>query len=91
MPSCCAKPSVKIIRVGDFDAGVMGLDDVFQSVLAAGVVDEDELGNKLLTLVRKAGNYVASSREREYRAALLREYNSFKKTFERARSHPSEK
>jgi hypothetical protein len=87
MKPCCAKPFVRIIRVGDFEAGIMGLDDVFRKMWAAGVVNEDELGNNLLALVRNEGNYITPSREREYRLALLREYEIFKDTFERSVTH----
>ncbi len=75
--SCCGRPAVTIIRVADFEAGIAGLESAFLNVYVSGVEKEEELMNGLLREVRALGNYIAPSREDEYRRALLREYRAF--------------
>jgi len=75
--SCCAKPLVRIIRVGDVEAGLMGLDQAIQNVYIVGINNEEEIKNELLKYVRDSGNYISPSRENDYKDALLREYSNF--------------
>jgi hypothetical protein len=74
--SCCGRPVATIIRVADFDAGIMGLENAFLNVYRCGVEKEEELMNELLKEVRAQGNYISPSREDEYKKALLREYRT---------------
>jgi len=72
--ACCPQPSVRIIKVADFEAGLRGLDDVLRAVHARGLIDEEALRRDLLAEIRKFGNYISPARESEYALALLREY-----------------
>jgi len=75
--SCCGKPVAKIIRVADFEAGLIGLDQAFHNVYIAGLNGEEDVKQELLRLIRDFGNYISSSRENDYKEALLREYKSY--------------
>jgi len=66
-----------MIKVGEIDVGIMGLNRVFQEIATLGITDETRLKDELVASVRKAGNYIAKSKEQDYREALLREYKSF--------------
>ncbi len=82
---CCAKPLTRIIKVGNFEAGLMGLDDALGSVMTQSIGNEDELARTLLEMLKKSGNYIAPSKEEEYKAALLREYKAYRANAERQR------
>jgi hypothetical protein len=71
---CCAKPVARIIKVGDNEVGLIGLDETFRIVYGLGVQDEELLKEELLAWIKKFGNYVPPSRESVYHEALLREY-----------------
>ena len=75
--SCCGKPVAKIIKVGELEAGLIGLDQALHNVYSAGVNGEEEIKEELLRLIRDFGNYVSSSREDDYKQALLREYKNY--------------
>src|SRR5512143_1714256 len=75
--SCCGNPVARIIRVADFDAGVLGLETAFLNVYLSGAEKEEELMDGLLKEVKARGNYIAPSRENDYKTALLREYRAF--------------
>jgi|GEM_PF-1868526 len=75
--SCCAKPVTRIIKVADFEAGLLGLDQALHNVYIAGANGEEEIKQELLRRIRDFGNYVAPSREEAYKEALLREYKLY--------------
>ena len=75
--SCCAKPITRTIKVADFEAGLIGLDQAILNVYIAGVKGDEEIKNELLKWVRDFGNYVTPSREEDYKRALLREYKTY--------------
>ncbi|MCX6132645.1 MAG: hypothetical protein NTU47_02430 [Ignavibacteriales bacterium] len=75
--SCCVKPITRIIKVADFEAGLLGLDQALRNVCTSGVTGEEEIKQDLLRLIRDFGNYVSPSSENEYTKALLREYKSY--------------
>ncbi len=75
--SCCGRPSTTIIRVADFDAGILGLEAAILNVYVSGAEKEEELKEALLREVKAQGNYIAPSRENDYRRALLREYVTY--------------
>jgi hypothetical protein len=75
--SCCGKPVAKIIKVGDLEAGLIGLDQALYNVYSAGVNGEEEVKLELLRLVRDFGNYISPSRESDYKEALFREYRNY--------------
>lgn len=75
--SCCGRPSATIIRVADFDAGILGLQTAILNVYVSGAEKEEELMDALLREVKALGNYIAPSRENDYKTALLREYGAF--------------
>ncbi len=75
--SCCGKPIAKIIRVADFEAGLIGLDQALHNVYIAGLNGEEDVKQELLRLIKDFGNYVSPSRENDYKQALLREYKSY--------------
>jgi len=51
--------------------------------LPLGLDDEEQIKNELLQYIRHFGNYVAPSRENDYKEALLREYRKFCAAVER--------
>ena len=75
--SCCAKPVGRIIKVGQFEAGLVGLDEIFQRVLVSGLNDDCRLQEGLVALARQHGNYIAPAVEALYKEALIREYKLF--------------
>ena len=84
--SCCGKPDAKIIKVGDLEAGLIGLDQAFHNVYVAGVNGEEEIKQELLRWIRDFSNYISPSRENDYKQALLREYIRYVASQENARS-----
>jgi len=81
--SCCAKPIARTIKIADFEAGLMGLDQAILNVYVAGMKSDEEIQKELLKWVRDFGNYVTPSREEDYKRALLREYKSYVGQLER--------
>ncbi len=81
---CCSKPITRIIKVADFEAGLIGLDQALQDVAGQGLIDEEDIQRELLHRIKEFGNYISSSREGDYRKALLREYRAY--TLNRNRS-----
>jgi hypothetical protein len=75
--SCCARPIARIVAVGNFEAGIVGLDSALASVYESGIDNDDQIATVLIKSVREFGNYVSSSAESEYKSALLREYRGF--------------
>lgn len=84
--SCCAKPITRIIKVAEFEAGLMGLDQALQNVYISGVTGEEEIKQELLRWIRDFGNYVSPSRENDYNEALLREYKNYDANLQREAS-----
>jgi hypothetical protein len=84
--SCCGKPLARIIRVADFEAGLVGLDQAILNVYATGIRDEEEIKQELLRLIRDFGNYISPSRENDYKQALLREYKRYVASLQRESS-----
>ena len=74
---CCSKPKATIVKVGTFDAGIVGLEEIFKGMLASGKNDDQSLGKELVASARQHGNYIAASVETLYEQALLREYRLF--------------
>jgi hypothetical protein len=74
---CCTQPIAKIIRVADFEAGIVGLEEAFVNVCRGEARDEEQLKAELLSCAREFGNYISPSREADYQEALLREYKKF--------------
>jgi hypothetical protein len=81
--SCCAKPTVRIIKVAEFEAGLVGLDEALRNVYISGVEDEAEIERDLLRWIKDFGNYIAPARESDYKRALLREYRMYVNDTER--------
>ncbi len=77
MGSCCAKPSVSIIKIGETEAGIRGLQSILESAMKSGINDEEKLKTELLAHARDNGNFIAASVEQTYKDALLREFRSF--------------
>ena len=84
--SCCRKPVARIIKVADFEAGLVGLDQTFQNVFISGVKGEEEIKQQLLRSIRDFGNYISPSRENDYKQALLREHKSYVASLQREAS-----
>lgn len=74
---CCSRPIGKIIKVGQSQAGLVGLDEIFQRVLVSGLNDDHRLKEELIALARQRGNYIAPAVEELYKEALVREYTLF--------------
>ena len=74
---CCPKSNPTIIKVGTFQAGILGLDEILRAVLASGLKDDQSLKKALVAAARKNGIFIASGVETTYEQALLREYRSF--------------
>jgi len=92
-PSCCAKPITRIIKVAEFEAGLVGLDKALRNVYISGADDEADIRRDLLKWIKDFGNYISPSRENDYKEALFREYRAYVIEVERegkeegARSH----
>jgi len=74
---CCPKPIARIIKVGKFEAGLLGLDLALRNVLVSGRENEEEIQRDLLQWIKEFGNYVPPSTENDYKEALLREYRKY--------------
>ncbi len=74
---CCDKPIAKIVKIGDIEVGIIGLEETFRHVYESGIEDEEYLKKELLSKIREFGNYVTPSREEIYKEALLLEYRKF--------------
>jgi hypothetical protein len=77
---CCERPNVRIIRVAEFEAGLVGLDRALNNVYISGLTNEEEIQRMLLKWIKEFGNYITLSRENDYRKALLREYREYLRT-----------
>jgi len=76
---CCGGGfQVTRITVGEkgYTVGIVGLRRIFEQLVAMGRALGEDTAEELLAMV-KARNYVPSSAEGKYRAALLREYAAF--------------
>jgi hypothetical protein len=74
---CCPKPIATIIKVGKFEAGLVGLDQALRNVYMSGLENEQEIQQSLLQRIKEFGNYVPPSTENDYNEALLREYRKY--------------
>ena len=68
---------MKIIKVEEFEAGLIGLDQAMRNVYLSGTVNEEEIQRDLLKWTKEFGNYITPSRENDYMKALLREYRKY--------------
>jgi hypothetical protein len=71
---CCQRPVAKVIKVGTFEAGIIGFEGIMKDLAESELSDEQELANQLLVRARKYGNYISSITEKLYEQALLREF-----------------
>lgn len=77
MGSCCGPSGVRIIKVGTFEAGIVGLEEILQA--AAGLRECDEvLAVRLVEQARTFGNYIPPASERLYAEAFLRELRAYR-------------
>lgn len=77
MGSCCGPSSVKIINVGSFEAGIVGLEEILRA--AANLRESDEaLASQLVAQARTFGNYIPPASERLYAEAFLRELRAYR-------------
>jgi len=65
--------NVRQISIGGFTVGIIGLDEIFNEVKAAGESDEAKLKDMIFEQV-KAKNYIAPGQEQDYREDLFDEY-----------------
>jgi hypothetical protein len=82
MSNCCAKPIARIIKVGEIETRIMGLEIALRNAYLLGLTDEEQAKQELLAMISEFGNYVSPSREEAYKQALLREYRKFCQTLE---------
>ncbi|MBW6484959.1 MAG: hypothetical protein K0B01_02245 [Syntrophobacterales bacterium] len=77
MGNCCAPGAPKIITliVGSELVGLIGLEQAFLDVRNL-ALDEEEVAEKLLEMVKKR-NYIVAGAERAYRIALLAAYKNY--------------
>jgi len=75
--SCCGRPIAKIIKVGNSEAGIAGLETALTNVYTSGIKDEEQIQAALLRSVRQLGNFIPASVESDYKSALLWEYREF--------------
>ena len=64
------------IVVGSFPTGLRGLDEIFGLLCEEGKAPVEDLGPELVTRAR-GHNYIPSSAEADFAAALLREYREY--------------
>lgn len=87
--SCCAKPIAKIIKVGQFEAGIVGLEMVMQNVYQSAIKDEEQAKTELLRFAKEFGNYISPGTEADYKDALWREYRIFVEKMTQLHRHES--
>jgi hypothetical protein len=75
--SCCGRPTATILIVGDFEAGISGLEIALRNVYQTGLVDDEQIKSELLRWVKEFGNYISPGTEDKYKEALLREYKKY--------------
>ena len=75
--SCCARPIATIIKVGNSEAGIRGLEQIMKSAHNSGITNDEGLKSELLALARDRGNFIAPNVEHAYKEAFLREYKLF--------------
>jgi hypothetical protein len=63
--------------VGNTQAGILGLEEIFRRVQVEGFSTDADLEKELLALAGDFGNYIAPSAEQSYKEAFLREYRKF--------------
>jgi hypothetical protein len=80
---CCSKPLARIIKVAEFEAGLVGLDQALRNVYISGVDDDAEIQRDLLKWIKDFGNYISPSRENDYKVVLFREYRKYVENVER--------
>jgi len=77
---CCggdAAVTRVVLEHAGVTVGIVGLQEIFENLLAAGRgPDTEGITEAILAMVKKR-NYVSPSAEVQYKAALLREYTSF--------------
>ena len=73
LTGCYRKPPASSMKVGGLDVGISGLAEIFEKGLEHMDEEDREIKSILLTEL-KARNYVPSSVEKEYMAALWSEY-----------------
>jgi len=74
---CCVKPIAKIIKVRNFEAGIVGLEMAMQNVYRSGIKEEEQAKTELLRFVKEFGNYISPGTEGDYKDALWREYRTY--------------
>lgn len=74
--ACPGELSYRQVMVGRFMTGLVGLDEMFAELFAAGQAPDPALGDEL---VRRAAahNYITPGSEGEFAEALLREYRRY--------------
>ncbi len=72
-------PNLKIIKVGDSEAGIHDLKKILREVYLLGIEDDQALKKELLNRVQEK-NYISENMNDLYEEALLREYRSFAET-----------
>ena len=75
--SCCGRPIATIIKVGDCEAGITGLEEAIQNAYRSGVTDTEQIKSELIRWVKEFGNYISPGTEDKYKEALLREYKNY--------------
>lgn len=76
-PCCPGKPNVKLLKVGGESVGISGFDEIMSSGLACSD-DSDEKQKQALMEELKQHNYVPSSMEPQYLAALWTEFRQLR-------------
>ena len=72
----------RMINVGGVPAGILGLDEVFSELIEADRQPEDEgTGDRLIAGVRRH-NFIPKPAVDDYRQALLREYQSYYRSYQ---------
>lgn len=77
--TCCtgsAPQDISMLEIKGVMVGVVGLEEVFLSMMQGPIEDEEELKEALLKEVSKR-NYVPQRYEAEYKEALFQAYRSF--------------
>jgi NAD-dependent dihydropyrimidine dehydrogenase PreA subunit len=74
--------SYRQVMVGGFPTGLKGLDEIFETLYDSKTALGDELGPALVAHARKY-NYIATSADTEFAAALVRAYADYRAQRER--------
>ncbi len=76
--SCCGIRGVRLLRVGDVEVGLTGVDAAMKLLYVEGwSPDDEDLGRTFVQQLRDAGNYIPANQESLYFPVLVELFRNF--------------